>query len=62
MVGGNDYSLNIFAPYLEANMYIAIKIALELGVSVKQIQKTLLNLQVFENFMKIKGKTSIYNR
>lgn len=55
MVGGRDYSLNIFAPYLEANMYIAIKIALELGVSIKQIQKTLLNLQVFENFMKIKG-------
>ena len=55
MVGNNNYSLNIFAPYLEANMYLAIKIAFDLGVGVNRIQKTLLNLQVFENFMKVKG-------
>lgn len=55
IIGKNDYSLNLFAPYLEANLYLAIKLALDLELEVKGIQKTLLNLEIFENFMHLKG-------
>ncbi len=55
-IDSTHFKLKGFAPHLEANLYLAIKLALDLAISPKQIQKSLLTPSVCPNSMSLKGK------